>query len=120
VIEAESGDTFLLSESPSFMTTLLLRGGIMPTTIRRLRNSRGILIPGHLLQQTGLGDQVEIRVEGHKLIVRRPGSAPRAGWAEASKKLAASGDDELVWPEFANEADADFEWTDGTTSSNPR
>jgi antitoxin MazE len=92
----------------------------MLTTIRRLGNSRVILIPRPLLKQAGLGDQVEILVERNKLIVRRPGSAPRAGWVEASRKLAASGDDKLVWPEFANEADADLEWNDRATSSNPR
>jgi antitoxin MazE len=82
----------------------------MTTTIRRLRNSRGILIPKSLLNQAGLADQVEIRVEGNKLAVRRPRSAPRAGWAKASKRLAAHGDDALVWPDFPNEADADWVW----------
>ncbi len=82
----------------------------MLTTIRRLGNSRGILIPKPLLKQAGLEDQAEIFVEGNTLLVRRPKSAPRAGWAEASRKLAASGDDKLVWPEFANEADADLKW----------
>lgn len=32
----------------------------------------------------------------------------REGWADASKKIAAAGDDELVWPEFANVEDSDF------------
>jgi antitoxin MazE len=82
----------------------------MSTIVGRLRNSRGILIPKRLLKKAGLADQVEIRVEGNKLILRRPGSAPRAGWAEASRKLAASGEDKLVWPEFANEGDADWTW----------
>lgn len=82
----------------------------MLTTIRRLGKSRGILIPKSLLKQAGLENHVEILADGKKLIVRRPGSAPRAGWAEASRKLAASGDDKLVWPEFANVADADWSW----------
>ena len=92
----------------------------MLTTVRRLGNSRGILIPNRLLKRAGLEDQVEILVEGNRLIVRRPGAARRAGWAEASRKLAASGDDKLLWPGFANEADADLEWTNRATSSNPR
>jgi antitoxin MazE len=82
----------------------------MLAKIRRLGNSRGILIPRPLLEQAGIEDQVEIRVEGNKLIVRRPEYVPRAGWAEASRKLAASGDDKLAWPEFPNEADADWIW----------
>ena len=81
----------------------------MLTTIRRLGNSRGILIPKPLLKQAGLEDQAEILVEGNALIVRRPKPAPRAGWAEASKEIAARGEDRLVLGDFANEADED--WT---------
>jgi len=82
----------------------------MLTTIRRLGNSRGILIPKPLLEQAGLEDQAEILLEGNALVLRRPRVAPREGWAEDSMRLAARGDDALVWPEFANEADADWTW----------
>jgi antitoxin MazE len=80
------------------------------TIIRRIGNSRGILIPKPLLKQAGLEDQAEILVEGNTLVVRRPDKAPRQGWAEDSKRLSACGGDALVWPEFANEADADWTW----------
>jgi antitoxin MazE len=69
-----------------------------------------VLIPKPLLQQIGLVDQAEMRVEGDALVLRRPKAAPRAGWAQASKKLAADGDDALALPEFANEGDADLKW----------
>ena len=82
----------------------------MLTTIRRLGNSQGVLIPKPLLQQVGLVDEAEMRVEGDALVLRRPKAAPRAGWAQASKKLAADGDDALALPEFANEGDADLKW----------
>ena len=82
----------------------------MLTTIRRLGNSQGVLIPKPLLQQIGLEDQADMRVEGDALVLRRPKAAPRAGWAEASKKLTAAGDDALVLPEFANEGDAELKW----------
>jgi antitoxin MazE len=82
----------------------------MITKIRRLGNSQGILIPKPLLQQVGLVDQAELRVEGDALVLRRPKAAPRAGWAEASKELAAAADDALVLPEFANEDDAELKW----------
>jgi antitoxin MazE len=82
----------------------------MLTTIRRLGNSRGILIPKPLLEQAGLRDEAEILLEGNTLVVRRPKAAPRSGWAEASKQLAALGDDALVLPDFANEADRDLKW----------
>ncbi len=82
----------------------------MLTTIRRMGNSRGILIPKPLLQQAGLEDEAEILLEGNTLVLRRPRCAPRDGWAEASREIAARGDDALVMPEFANEADADWSW----------
>ena len=82
----------------------------MLTTIRRLGNSQGILIPKPLLQQVGLEDQAEMRVEGDALVLRRPKAEPRTGWAEASRKLAATGDDALIMPEFANEGDAELRW----------
>jgi len=90
--------------------TLLLHRGAMLTTIRRMGNSQGVLIPKPLLKQIGLKDQAEMRVEGDALVLRRPKAAPRAGWAEASRKLAATGDDAPVLPEFANEADAELKW----------
>jgi antitoxin MazE len=82
----------------------------MITTIRRMGNSQGVLIPKPLLQQIGLEDQAEMLVEGDALVLRRPRTSPRSGWAEASKKLAAAGDDALVLPEFANEGDAELKW----------
>lgn len=82
----------------------------MLTTIRRMGNSQGVLIPKPILQQLGLVDEAEMIVEGNTLVLRRPKSAPRSGWAQAAKELAASGDDALVWPEFPNEGDSDLVW----------
>jgi antitoxin MazE len=82
----------------------------MLTTIRRVGNSRGILIPKPLLKQAGLEDEAEILLEGNALVVRRPRREPRSGWAEASREIAARGEDALVMSEFANQADADWIW----------
>ena len=35
---------------------------------------------------------------------------PREGWARDSKRVAQTGDDKLVWPEFGNEGDAELVW----------
>jgi antitoxin MazE len=82
----------------------------MLTTIRRLGNSRGVLIPKPLLNQVGLEDEAEMFVEGNALVLRRPKSSPRADWAEASRELAARGGDAMVLPEFGNESDIDLRW----------
>ncbi len=82
----------------------------MLTTIRKMGNSQGVLIPKPLLQQIGLTDQVELLIQGDTLVIQKPKKHPREGWAEESKMLAESGDDALVWPEFGNDGDADLEW----------
>jgi antitoxin MazE len=75
-----------------------------------LGNSRGILIPKPVLKQVGLSDQVEMQVEGNTVVLRKPAAVPRAGWAEAAKRIAAAGDDALVLGEFGNESDAEWTW----------
>lgn len=82
----------------------------MLVPIRRLGNSHGILIPKPVLRQVGLADQVEMQVEGNTLVLRKPAAPPRSGWAEASKKIAAIGDDALVLPDFENEIDQELKW----------
>ena len=42
----------------------------MLTTIRRMGNSQGVLIPKPLLQQVGLEDEAEMCVEGDALVIR--------------------------------------------------
>lgn len=84
----------------------------MRNSIRKIGNSAGIVIPKILLAEIGAkpGDPVDLVVEDGRLIVERARKEPRVGWAEASKRLAAEGDDGLVWPEFANEEDAELVW----------
>jgi antitoxin MazE len=83
----------------------------MKTAIRKMGNSQGVLIPKPLLAQTGMDvGEVDIQVEDDAIVIRKPQRKSRAGWAEASKEIAATGDDAPVWPEFANEADKDLKW----------
>jgi len=84
----------------------------MQTAVRKLGNSAGVIIPKAVLAELGLsaGDAVDMRLEDGNLVlapVRRP---RRAGWTEASRAIAASGDDALVWAEFGNAGDADLTW----------
>lgn len=51
-----------------------------------------------------------MEIEQDAIVLRKPLRNVREGWAEASKALAAAGDDVLVWPEFANEADSELKW----------
>jgi antitoxin MazE len=79
-------------------------------SIRRIGNSHGVVIPKPILAQLGLNGEAEMTVEGGALVLRRPASAARTGWAEAAKKIADAGDDALVMGEFGNAADKDLAW----------
>jgi antitoxin MazE len=82
----------------------------MKATLQRVGNSRGVIIPKAILAQVGFEREVEIDVEADAIVIRKPKLSVREGWAEASRAVAAAGDDRLVWPQFANEADGDLTW----------
>jgi antitoxin MazE len=84
----------------------------MKSAIRKMGNSHGVIIPKALLEELGAkaNDPVEVKVKKGRLIIAPLTGDPRAGWAEASKRLHEAGDDRLVWPEFANEDDKDLKW----------
>ena len=81
-------------------------------SIRRIGNSQGIVIPKPVLAQLGLDSKAgaEMTIEDGALVLRRPASPPRTGWAEAARKIAEAGDDELVMGEFGNAEDSELAW----------
>lgn len=84
----------------------------MQTAVRKLGNSAGVIIPKSVLAELGLaaGDAVELRLEDGHLIMAPIRQPRRAGWAEASRAVAAQHDSGLVWPEFGNAGDAELTW----------
>ena len=74
----------------------------MKIAIRKMGNSHGIIIPKPVLAQLGLVGEAEMSIERDAIVLRKPLEGVRQGWAEASKAIAANGDDRLVWPEFGN------------------
>jgi antitoxin MazE len=69
-------------------------------------------IPKPVLTQLGLSAEAgaEMTIEGGALVLCRPASPVRTGWAEAARKIADAGDDALVMGEFGNAADAELAW----------
>jgi antitoxin MazE len=84
----------------------------MHVSIRQIGNSLGVVIPKPVLIQLGLSAEAgaEMTIEGGALVLRRPASPVRTGWAEAARKIAEAGDDALVMGEFGNAADAGLTW----------
>ena len=82
----------------------------MLITLRKLGNSHGVIIPKPLLAQVGMTGEAEMKVENGAIVLRPAKRAPREGWAEASRVLAADAEEGLVWPGFANEGDGALRW----------
>ena len=52
----------------------------MQTNIRKIGNSRGVLIPAALLAACEIGDAVEMRVENNRIIIEPIAPKHRLGW----------------------------------------
>ena len=85
----------------------------MNKTIRskivKIGNSRGIRIPRTVLEQAGLTDEVEMKVEGDRLIINAA-HHPRQGWEERFVDMAKRGDDRLLDEPSSTQWDEE-EWT---------
>ncbi len=67
----------------------------MKTQVIKIGNSRGIRIPKSLLEQSGLGKELDIEVREDELIVRSI-DKPRKNWAEGFRAMAELKDDTLM------------------------
>ena len=83
----------------------------MKAELIRIGNSRGLRIPKPLIEQIGLGDKVDLRVEGASLIIT-PDRNPREGWEAAFRAAGTSSEDELLLDSTgANRFDArEWKW----------
>jgi antitoxin MazE len=85
----------------------------MSMTIRakvvKIGNSRGIRIPRTLLEQASLTDEVEMVVEGDKLIIHSV-RLPRQGWDAQFASMAEQNDDRLLDQMTPTQWDEE-EWT---------
>jgi antitoxin MazE len=84
----------------------------MRTSLRKMGNSTGLIIPKPILVQIGVeaGDDLDLSLDNGHIVMRPVKRDPRAGWAEDAKRIAETGDDALVWPEFGNDGDANLKW----------
>jgi antitoxin MazE len=78
----------------------------MRTTLRKIGNSRGVLIPAALLAECGISDEIELRLEGTRIVIE-PVKAPRAGWFDGYRPE----DDTDAWEGLPPEAGSgEWEW----------
>jgi antitoxin MazE len=67
----------------------------MKTKVIKIGNSRGIRIPRHMLEQSGLKDEVELEVKENKIILKQSAKV-REGWDYAFKRMSENKDDSLL------------------------
>ena len=78
----------------------------MRTTLEKFGNSPGVLIPVSWLAECGITDEIDIHLEGTKIVIEavRP---PRMGWFDGHR----AEDDDDAWETLSPAADADeWEW----------
>ena len=82
----------------------------MKARLVRIGNSRGIRLPKPFIEQAGLIDEVELRIQAGAITIRSA-TVARAGWAEAAKLMRARDDDRLIDPPVATRFDEEeWEW----------
>jgi antitoxin MazE len=91
----------------------------MRAKIIRIGNSRGIRLPKPILEASGFGDEVELKVEEGRVILMRPQKHPREGWAESIAAIGPDDEDWSDWDNLSGEAleedwtwPEDFKWPD--------
>jgi antitoxin MazE len=67
----------------------------MKTRIIKIGNSQGIRIPKVFLDQSGLGEEVELEVQERQIVIRSAERA-RQGWEEAFSAMSEHEDDRLL------------------------
>jgi len=84
----------------------------MRSAVRKMGNSSGIIIPKPMLAEIGLkaDDDVDLRIEGDRIVIAVIKPDTRAGWAEDARRIAESGDDRPVLGEFGNDGDDELTW----------
>ncbi len=68
---------------------------VVKTRIVKIGNSQGIRIPGLLLKQTNLGEEVELELQSNQIVIR-PIFHTRHNWEGEFKTMAELGDDKLL------------------------
>jgi antitoxin MazE len=80
----------------------------MKTAIRKIGNSKGVLIPAALIASCDIQDEVTMHVENNRIIIEAANPEPRKNWFKGYDAQK----DESVWEDFVEtEAEqADWQW----------
>ena len=68
---------------------------VVKTRIIKIGDAQGIRIPRRLLDQTGLGEEVELELRQNRIVIR-PVYRARYDWESQFRAMAEQGDDKLL------------------------
>ena len=77
----------------------------MKSTLRKIGNSRGVLIPASFLAACEIDNEIELRLDGRRIVIE-PIRAPRTGWFDGYNQDT----DEDVWGDLVEAEDEDWQW----------
>lgn len=78
----------------------------MRASIRKVGNSRGIIIPAALIASCGFGSEVEISIDGQRLVIEAAHSQ-RLGWLDGYKPVS---DPEVFEALPLDDLDEEWSW----------
>ena len=78
----------------------------MLLSVVAIGNSKGIRIPKAILEQCNIRDQLELEVDGGRIILEAVGETPRKDWEKKFQEMATNKDDNLL---VADEIGIDME-----------
>ena len=81
----------------------------MKARIVRIGNSRGVRLPKPLIEQAGLGEEVELLVQEGAILIQAT-AGTRAGWADAARRLAEAGGELLDEPTPTRFDESEWRW----------
>ena len=79
------------------------------TPIRRIGNSRGVIIPAAVLNDIGAQDELLMTVEKGRVIFEAV-NEPRRGWFDSALTYQLATGEELEWDNAALADTRDWEW----------
>ena len=59
----------------------------MKISLTKIGNSKGIIIPSHILKKFEITDEILLEEHDDKLVLKKPARKPREGWDEQIKKV---------------------------------
>jgi len=78
------------------------------TTIRRIGNSRGVILPAAVLQEIGATETLNLSIENGRVILEAP-REPRKGWFNNASGYQAT-EEERAWESAQLSDDSEWVW----------